>query len=43
VQDVVEPALSSTPTVGNSYRRLSKLDYDHRPRTQRPGRVAADD
>lgn len=27
----------------NSYRRLAKLGYDHRPRTQRPGRVAADD
>jgi transposase-like protein len=27
----------------NAYRRLSKLGFDHRPRTQRPGRVAADD
>ena len=27
----------------NAYRRLSKLGYDHRPRTQRPGRVAVDD
>ena len=27
----------------SAYRRLSKLGYDHRPRTQRPGRVAVDD
>ena len=27
----------------SAYRRLSKLGYDHRPRTQRPGRVAAED
>ena len=26
-----------------AYRRLSKRGYDHRPRTQRPGRVAVDD
>lgn len=27
----------------NAYRRLSTLGYDHRPRTQKPGRVAVDD
>ncbi len=27
----------------SSYRRLTKLGYEHRPGTQRPGRVAADD
>ena len=26
-----------------AYRRLSHLGYDHRPRTQRPGRVAVND
>jgi transposase-like protein len=43
VQDVVEPGAVVHTDGWNSYRRLSKLDYDHRPRTQRPGRVAADD
>ena len=43
VREVVEPATVVHTDGWNSYRRLSKLGHDHRPRTQRPGRVAADD
>jgi transposase-like protein len=43
VCDVVEPGAVVHTDGWNSYRRLAKLGYDHRPRTQRPGRVAADD
>jgi transposase-like protein len=43
VQDVVEAGAVVHTDGWNAYRRLSKLDYDHRPRIQRPGRVAAAD
>lgn len=43
VREVVEAGAVVHTDGWNSYRRLSKLGYDHRPRTQRPGRVAADD
>jgi len=43
VREVVEPGAVVHTDGWNSYRRLAKLDYEHRPRTQRPGRVAADD
>ena len=43
VTDVVAPGAVVHTDGWNSYRRLSKLGYEHRPRTQRPGRVAVDD
>jgi len=43
VREVVEAGALVQTDGWNSYRRLSKLGYDHRPRTQRPGRVAAHD
>jgi len=43
VREVVEAGALVQTDGWNSYRRLSKLGYDHRPRTHRPGRVAADD
>ncbi len=43
VREAVEAGAVVHTDGWNSYRRLAKLGYDHRPRTQRPGRVAADD
>ena len=43
VTDVVAPGGMVHTDGWNAYRRLSNLGYEHRPRTQRPGRVAADD
>lgn len=43
VREVVEAGAVVHTDGWNAYRRLSKLGYEHRPRTQRPGRVAAED
>jgi transposase-like protein len=43
VGDVVEAGAIVHTDGWNAYRRLGKIGYDHRPRTQRPGRIAADD
>lgn len=42
-REVDEPGAVVHTDGCNFYRRLAELDYEHRPRTQRPGRVAADD
>lgn len=43
VREVVQSGAVVHTDGWNSYRRLAKFDCEHRPRTQRPGRVAADD
>ncbi len=43
VREVVEAGAVVQTDGCNSYKRLSRFGYDHRPHTQRPGRVAADD
>lgn len=43
VTDVVAQGAVVHTDGWNAYRRLSKLGYEHQPRTQRPGRVAVDD
>ncbi len=43
VQDAVAPGASIHTDGWPSYRRLTKLGYQHHPRTQRPGRIAVED
>jgi transposase-like protein len=43
VDDVVEAGTIVHTDGWNAYRRLGKIGYDHQPRTQRPGRIAAGD